>query len=377
MPALLPSRMTMADVDRLASEIVDKERLSIRDAKLRVLDQMRRDGVELVSESPPKNRPQEPEPEPDPEPTKVEPRGDPPATPAEAAGRPTPEGDEVASEPPVAPPWVHEEAWSRFDGRLRKSGLQQKFRDRWDELKKAYRARKWPVKQARFEAMAEFPVERTNDPERWSRGERQNSSVVSGAVVSGPAGNVMEDSPPGGVETVRRTEDAYERMALVARGKKAGAIRNVNWVANNIEIPLDKIDVNEVPSPAAVWMLRMGKVRPHEFMDLYAKLIPNRAQVEEEMKFDDDGEDVLDLLKPFAVGQAEAQLHQSEKASGGNEVDAARILAEWENQDNSVRGSSGWVGPRRVDQASGVAGSESETVGSASDVADGAVGEGG
>lgn len=112
--------MTMADVDRLASEIVDKERLSIRDAKLRVLDQMRRDGVELVSESPPKNRPQEPEPEPDPEPTKVEPRGDPPATPAEAAGRPTPEGDEVASEPPVAPPWVHEEAWSRFDGRLRK-----------------------------------------------------------------------------------------------------------------------------------------------------------------------------------------------------------------------------------------------------------------
>ncbi len=179
--------------------------------------------------------------------------------------------------PPEVPEWVRAEVWGEFETRLRRARLWDEFQARWRGLQEEYRKRKkWPVGEARPRAMAEFPPGRTNSPREWGRTDKQGGDCGM--------------------------SDPLASLARAARGKQASAVVVVTWVANNLEIPVDLIDAGDVPSPAAIAMLEWARDRLGDFFDLYAKLIPSRAQTETEFKFVDDGEDVTAALLPFSAG---------------------------------------------------------------------------
>jgi hypothetical protein len=198
--------------------------------------------------------------------------------------------DEKAG-PPSVPESVRNEPWGKMQRRLEIAGKWSAFNARWQELKAEFKRRKWPRKEARFQAMAEF-ADAAASPDAGGIGEEASS--VQGMEVP----DSWTKPPPA---QVTRTPDHFSMLALSARGKKATAITNVSWVSNNLEIPPESIEEDGVPSPAAIALLRWAKKYQGDFFDLYSKLIPSRAQVENDLKFDDDGENVTAALRPFAV----------------------------------------------------------------------------
>ncbi len=129
-----------------------------------------------------------------------------------------------------------------------------------------------------------------------------NSSVTARKVAA------SEFAPDGGAEPgsgepssrplVGQAEH-YARMAETAKGLEASEQTVVRWVADNLVMPLESIDLDLVPSPTAVSMLAFARSAGggRDFWNgLYAKLIPSRSQLEAASRFSDDGRDIHKML---------------------------------------------------------------------------------
>jgi len=93
---------------------------------------------------------------------------------------------------------------------------------------------------------------------------------------------------------------SYSEMAVLAKDRRAATIEEVKWVANNMMIPLDQIDPEQIPSPAAVGMLKWARTPGGEgifFKDTYGRLIPTRNMLEAGSKYTDDGREQFFLIQ--------------------------------------------------------------------------------
>lgn len=74
----------------------------------------------------------------------------------------------------------------------------------------------------------------------------------------------------------------------------------LDWVANNLAMPLNAIDPGTVPSPAAVSLLkwaRDGHGGREFFSGLYRSQLPSRREVDAQPRVFDDGAEVLELIE--------------------------------------------------------------------------------
>ena len=97
-------------------------------------------------------------------------------------------------------------------------------------------------------------------------------------------------------------------------GKEASILEEIRWVANNLHRPITKIQPDEPPSAAAIGMLRRYREDEKPFWDnLYPRLTPSKAELEQEDRQRDDGR-VLKLLD-----QLDAEFEAKERARNGNQ----------------------------------------------------------
>ncbi|MFW6032944.1 MAG: hypothetical protein ACOCTI_06185 [Phycisphaeraceae bacterium] len=101
-------------------------------------------------------------------------------------------------------------------------------------------------------------------------------------------------------------------LASAAKERSANGRQVIEWVANHLHIPLEAIDPEGVPNPAAVGLLEWAKQpgsRAEFWKAMYTKTLPSKSQMEEELeRFLDDGRDVLELLGKVSQASAEARM---------------------------------------------------------------------
>lgn len=97
----------------------------------------------------------------------------------------------------------------------------------------------------------------------------------------------------------------------------------VDWVARNIAV--SDVDPKEAPSPEAwailQWVLSSFTNQTVFWKDIWARMLPTRAQVEEDQRFRDDGREQMDLINSVraasdqsAFGRRLAKEHHDDRS---------------------------------------------------------------
>ena len=96
--------------------------------------------------------------------------------------------------------------------------------------------------------------------------------------------------------------------------KSAGIVTSIAWVAKVLELPKRQVKQDEAPSPEAYGLYKSysrSNERRDEFWDkVFTKLIPNRAQLEDDKPQDVDGASIINTaekllkMRDYAEGVA-------------------------------------------------------------------------
>lgn len=106
------------------------------------------------------------------------------------------------------------------------------------------------------------------------------------------AGEIDISDPVEGLKRVTGTIKAKK-----ASEKAAPARSVVQWVAMNMAV--EKVDLSTAPDTSAIAMLKFARasaMNEANFWTQFAKLLPSKAQLEQEARFRDDGRDVDNLI---------------------------------------------------------------------------------
>lgn len=137
------------------------------------------------------------------------------------------------------------------------------------------------------------------------------------------------DATPGGSAGGDHDAARWAELARASVGRKKAAPRVlVEWVFNNLAVPLDAIAVESVPSSGAVGLLRWARASPSNegsfLTTIWPKLMPNRSAVESDMKFGDDGRSVISLIdKVLAASRGETLVLRER---GGDGADSGAVV---------------------------------------------------
>jgi len=182
----------------------------------------------------------------------------------------------------------------------------ERYRVRWHELADSPRhgGMGMDSRIATATAAAEVLGERVYAEWAESQGVMGESvpSKADKVVVPGCPGHRVAKSEGGAVRVSSRRDSGeaaeYARLRVAAKGRIAGELEMVRWVADNRLMPLEAIDVADIPCPAAVGLLEWAR-SPYGMSQFYGsvfvKLLPSKAVQEAESRYSDDGR------KQFAV----------------------------------------------------------------------------
>lgn len=94
-----------------------------------------------------------------------------------------------------------------------------------------------------------------------------------------------------------------ELRRAVNPDKTASELDVVRWVFNNYKVPLEKIDVDGIPSIGAIGYLEHINLSPTNYSNFMAnawvKLLPNKQTLEYEQSLKDDGRQELNMVDDF------------------------------------------------------------------------------
>jgi len=115
-------------------------------------------------------------------------------------------------------------------------------------------------------------------------------------------------APPGANGTRENGNFAVwqELASKVGVRKKSSARADIEWVFNHAGADPRNINPADVPSAGAVGLLRYvqgGSANYRDFLQHWGKLIPQRAAIEAEARFSDDGRKQLKLLDEFLASR--------------------------------------------------------------------------
>lgn len=111
-------------------------------------------------------------------------------------------------------------------------------------------------------------------------------------------------------------------LAELAVGREAKPAKIVQWVAANIELPVDKIDPDSVPSPEAVGLLTFAKTAGggKDFWTIWARLLPTKSEVDRVDRFADDGRDLDHLFDSFEHAEPGGSGDRDQEEPGADAV---------------------------------------------------------
>lgn len=70
-------------------------------------------------------------------------------------------------------------------------------------------------------------------------------------------------------------------LALAAKGRTANKVNEIEWVAESMHMPLEEIDLETIPSPAAVGLLDYAWNNPKDFYNsLYKATVPSKRDID-------------------------------------------------------------------------------------------------
>ena len=100
---------------------------------------------------------------------------------------------------------------------------------------------------------------------------------------------------------------AWRDLATHAKGKHANMRTEIYWCYQNIGTPVDDIDRDSVPSSGAVNHLKHIRSDDARIDSFYANMVPRimptKAELEEQQRLGDDGAEVESLLQELASEQ--------------------------------------------------------------------------
>jgi hypothetical protein len=143
----------------------------------------------------------------------------------------------------------------------------------------------------------------------WGKELNQNVMGMVGTEALMPDGFPVEPesvSDDGGATSVERPRlSGWEVLSVSARGKTAKKEDVVEWVYQNIGVPVWEIDRAGVPDSGAVAMLQWANTDQgrNQFMGKFVDLVTKRMVDRETNAFLDDGLEVLKLIPKMMAAQ--------------------------------------------------------------------------
>lgn len=103
--------------------------------------------------------------------------------------------------------------------------------------------------------------------------------------------------------------DPYSSLMAAAKRANASSERDeIRWAVANVYTPLDQIDLDSIPSCAAVNLLRAYRDRPEKLFDsLYTKILPSKDEVNRLAAGSDDGVALLEHLDAIRAAAAQSE----------------------------------------------------------------------
>ena len=120
--------------------------------------------------------------------------------------------------------------------------------------------------------------------------------------------STVEDTQDDGDDVAVERSVSYRDLQIAAEGRSGSYADNVMWVANNSLKDLADLALDDVPSEAAVLLLKVAHSPGGEAIflkEFYNRLLaPTKAQLESTSRFDDDGRKNLAITARIRVDDA-------------------------------------------------------------------------
>ena len=193
---------------------------------------------------------------------------------------------------------------------LKSSGLWKSFISYRDSLKSDGFAPREALKLSLEEFMPKL--------EAW----RSGGGVEMGVSASGDLGDrgISESDRCPGTRSPSSLDlsgcgDDEDYLSL--RERRCGILESIEWVGENLDIPIELVKVKDAPSAHAWGMLisyRRNQVRKDEFWDkVYSRLIPNKSQLEGKGTFELDGQGIIDACARILGIKAAAECTEGDE----------------------------------------------------------------
>jgi len=102
----------------------------------------------------------------------------------------------------------------------------------------------------------------------------------------------------------------YQTLALAARARRATKQQELDWVQQNMILPLDQIDLKSVPSAGAVALLKWTREEGGAsdfFTSLFKSQLPSRKDLDAQAQMQDDGRECIRLIEKLQRLRAEGK----------------------------------------------------------------------
>lgn len=202
----------------------------------------------------------------------------------------------------ISPPHPGESA-KNFRMRLQNAGAMEAFESRVKEVKMSSRV---PDMEAWLIAAKEFGFASKEIDEKHWTDEAKRARKINGVGLLGLGGfrgnrpankNELPKAMRGENAIGRDGLNSYQRLALMAKGRKSSPTADAMWAYENANVPVEQIDVHKIPSPGAITLLKMAHMEPDKFIaQVVAKLVLKGAEREMDEKSAFRSEDDL-LMK--------------------------------------------------------------------------------
>lgn len=97
----------------------------------------------------------------------------------------------------------------------------------------------------------------------------------------------------------KASDDPVKALSKQLVGKQAKLPEILSWIYNNAASDLNDLDPDEIPSAGALYHLKHVQTDSRaygEFLQIWAKLIPTKQQIDMEERFRDDGRKTLSTI---------------------------------------------------------------------------------
>jgi hypothetical protein len=97
----------------------------------------------------------------------------------------------------------------------------------------------------------------------------------------------------------KASDDPVKALSRQLVGKQAKLPEILSWIYNNAASDLNDLDPDEIPSAGALYHLKHVQTDSRaygEFLQIWAKLIPTKQQIDMEERFRDDGRKTLSTI---------------------------------------------------------------------------------